>query len=612
MSRVILTFLFIVLIAPGAFAEGKITTDPNAPGAKLPVAVEEESGDKRLAQKVTYEAKKKMVVEILGDLAKMTGITFKAGANNVDWQVRDRRMNVFAKDVPLAQLTDSIARALHLTWSKSDKEDPPEYRLRESERTLLDAEAKLAQQEQERRKRLAEKRKRALETFEKAAAMSPAELEQLKQDNALLYFCTSSGMTGPICAFLKEVPGARDAVLNGQPLTVNGADLSHAGRQAVLGMLASGEEFEKRFDGSVSQSFEGDVGQMNIVVNDDLLRGLRSDSPEATLLLGGISLECDGDENGDGSFHGGVPIIDPESAVGKLLGKQMLRNEQEGCDLGDLVTQQATELATAIAEDERGYTSGEGQPERPPDPDLEKKVKLDRWGSELEDVLGIAFEASSFAIVSDSFGHPPRWSGVRAMVAGEIELNRVFDNIGLAYRCEWERHGPVIEFSHRDWFRLRAAMVSEAWLEDWRSKITKNKMDIDDLVRMAGLTREQVEMNLDNDEVLAVFHSQAVDGYEDILKFYGSLSPAQRAAVFSVPGLTLRELDSALWSAAEKLVRDNEPAVLEDSDTPVALQGVRLPGPPLEYVFVVPSENAEAYWEIAVPEYEPPSEEEGE
>ncbi|MDO8682834.1 MAG: hypothetical protein Q7N50_05065 [Armatimonadota bacterium] len=58
----------------------------------------------------------------------MSGVTRRAGASVQDWQVRDRKMNIFAKDLPLLSLMNSMARVMRFTWSKNAKVDPPIYR----------------------------------------------------------------------------------------------------------------------------------------------------------------------------------------------------------------------------------------------------------------------------------------------------------------------------------------------------------------------------------------------------------------------------------------------------------------------------------------------------
>ena len=103
--------IFAVLLTATTCQVGadKITVDPNQ-GAKEEAQLP--TTDARLQQKITYTARHKSLKVILADLSKTTGVTLKCGYNNNDWQVRDRKMNIFAKDQPLAALMNSIARVM--------------------------------------------------------------------------------------------------------------------------------------------------------------------------------------------------------------------------------------------------------------------------------------------------------------------------------------------------------------------------------------------------------------------------------------------------------------------------------------------------------------------
>jgi hypothetical protein len=135
--RIAMLFVFLMLVALIALADGKITVDPNGPGS--PVAESVSDTDARLAQKITYEAKRKTVQAILADLTKLTGVKLHAGYGNSDWQVRDRKMNIFAKDIPLSNLMNSIARVMKFRWSVNHEVDPCTYRLYMDRRTLAGA-----------------------------------------------------------------------------------------------------------------------------------------------------------------------------------------------------------------------------------------------------------------------------------------------------------------------------------------------------------------------------------------------------------------------------------------------------------------------------------------
>ncbi|MGC8863077.1 MAG: hypothetical protein ACP5R5_09930, partial [Armatimonadota bacterium] len=126
--RILISCLLAILIWPtGLLAEGKITIDPNVPGAREAEETATDT-DPRLDQKVTLEAKQKSVLTILAELSEKTGVTLKAGQNSKDWESQDTKMNIFVKDVPLRELMASMARVMKFRWSREAVEGNYSYR----------------------------------------------------------------------------------------------------------------------------------------------------------------------------------------------------------------------------------------------------------------------------------------------------------------------------------------------------------------------------------------------------------------------------------------------------------------------------------------------------
>jgi hypothetical protein len=193
MSKFIVAgFILLIMFLPASVgAYGKTTVDPNA---SRTITSEEilENGD--ITQKVTYEAKRQTVTTILADLSKMTGVTLKAGYNNEDWQVRDRRMNIFVKNIPLSNLMNSIARVMKFTWSKKENDaGVVSYRLYMDRDILLGADRQRYIEEERLKKLQAEGRQRLLTGLEEAAGMSEDKLEGLKTKSPYIYAMTKMG-----------------------------------------------------------------------------------------------------------------------------------------------------------------------------------------------------------------------------------------------------------------------------------------------------------------------------------------------------------------------------------------------------------------------------------
>ena len=167
-------------LAPG-WAE-KITIDPNSLDGRAALAkaqAKEDISDPRLARKVTYTAKRKCASEVLSDLSAMTGITLNAGYNEKDWQVRDRRMNVFAKDLPLADLMNSIARTMKFGWREDGEPGRESYRLYMDRAAVLRVEMKRKKEAEAVAKQLKEARQRLFDSLQQVADLPADEVAGL-------------------------------------------------------------------------------------------------------------------------------------------------------------------------------------------------------------------------------------------------------------------------------------------------------------------------------------------------------------------------------------------------------------------------------------------------
>ena len=121
--------LLLCLVVCNSFITGVVAESKTTGYAIIGLSEATASSDARLAQKVTYEARYVSVQRILEDLTALTGIRFYAGSNTYDWNVRSRKMNIFVKDVKVADLMNPIAHAMKFTWNCSASQGPPTYRL---------------------------------------------------------------------------------------------------------------------------------------------------------------------------------------------------------------------------------------------------------------------------------------------------------------------------------------------------------------------------------------------------------------------------------------------------------------------------------------------------
>ena len=551
LKRAILLLILIAICRP-ALALGKVIVDPNASAAAVQANTEIDDTDPRLAQKVTLTESRKLVSAILDDLTKTTGVVFKAGYNNNDWQVRDRKMCIFAKDVPLVQLMNSISHVMKFKWERKGEIGKWQYRLYMNRRTLLDADAQKLREDERLRAKAAAKRKAALDDYMNVDSLSSADLARLKDNDPLMYVFATTGIAGSMGQMFREVPPLSEAMAAGQPITMTGADMSEQGRAGLGRLMTSILNFAKTLkpgDHSIPDS--PDPAAVTVEFNRDLERSTGGMPQYIVLATMSISFGQSGRAN--------LPLMNPDSAIGHVLGNALIKCMDGQLNINDLEKQMQGDVQKAALSDMEAVKTDYGEPEiqHADDPALKSKVKLEPDGTRLADVQRALADASGFAVVSDSFGKMDDPGGFYSFVKDENELGAVLDKLTKRLFYNWDKKALVLEFRDREWFRKRSAQIPEATLEGWRQTFKKTgTLDLPDLAEIARLDQEQYNMNVSQDEVLSVPElNSVITMNRDMLRIYASLNDSQRAAVLSDIGLDLRDLFPEQHAAAESVIR---------------------------------------------------------
>lgn len=596
-----LSILVLILLTMPAFAVGKVTVDPNAAGAAREEPLQ--ATDTRLTRKVTLSAVERPVSFILDELTKSTGVVFKSGRNNGDWQVRDRKMHIFVKDVPLVDVMNSISRVMKFKWERSGESDW-QYRLYMDRRTLLNAEAQRTRAEEKAAAELAKKRANALAQYGKLGALTPAQTAQLKKDNPLMYIFAQSGLGDSLSSFCREVPAAAEALASGQRLDLTGDLLSPSARASLMRAMRAEIDLESRFNSRSPNTRtipdDLDPATVKITINERLEadRG----GPNAALLLGEVRFRYD-----KGTL--GAPVIDPEGGFAKLIGKILVEAEDEGRPVVEVVKDHMDDITSEMSRVAATETGGEALNEHPADPALEAKVKMEAGTSAIWRAEQELAEQSRLSVVSDSFPNLSDHWAPPFVKGGELKISEALDKIGDTYVYNWDKRGGIIELRDRNWFKKRAAQIPDAWLEAWRQELTKTgTLDIGSLAQMAQLTQDQVNANIMPDRMLGQCAS-VIQIDREMLRFYSTLSADQRAAMLTESGLDLAWLSDDQWTQADKLMHAKYAAGSRDSGSQLVISCNRYSkGTGLVYSFTIMADGTGvAHWSWTGPQYTAPS-----
>lgn len=558
--RKIVLFAIVVflLVCQCAWATGKITVDPNASDQSV---IQEWDSDARLAQKVTYEARHKSVKVILADLSDMTGVMFNAGYNKQDWQVRDRKMNIFAKDITLADLMSSIARTMKFKWSVNKDFTPWTYRIYMDRKTLAAANAELSKAEKDYDETIAKRRADFADMIENwDDDLSDDELASLRKDNPYLYWMHTHGAGAAVKGLFNDVPGLKENFLNQErdmyyPISA----LSDATKQQVLETakklyLVNGLRYAGKgepFPEDAEKAFN--TGRMWFdFVPDELGWG-----QERHRKYAGIGLYV-----GD-VFFGMEPYLgDPANPGTQLWAELELQVCEKNISIGEIWEQNETEFQNMFIEEskmrEKVFPT-EPQLEIADEPDLHKIIKVEpekkRWLG-LDDYQAAIAKASGFAVVSDSYKIT---DGYSIIGSNDMELQDALKTLCEGYRYNWDKHGSVIELRSKEWFRKRTTQIPDEWVEKWRANLKKlGYMPIDDYAQIAQLTSPQILENLGTDENFynADMFDSAYANQISLIRLYASLSDTQKSALYSTMGLSVMSFNANQWDLLRKACKN--------------------------------------------------------
>jgi hypothetical protein len=565
MRRATLAMLLTALVLASAFAQGKITVDPNAPGSRPAQDAAPVFKDSRLDQKITHRVKLRPIADLTNDLTKLTGVTFFAGRTKYDWRVREDCATVMATDLPLSSLVESIAHVMKFRWSRGGKAPNWTYRLVEDE--AVKAKIRRRLDEQSRRQR--EIREKFWDKIQSVGSMSADELAQLREDNPALYAFQKAGILGPFVEFIQQAPGVKDAWLSGQELRLASAWLPSDAQQSLLKVARASIQLDRQLFGKDEYHTEHFAAEMKSLDTDSsrLIVSVPASSPRYP--VSEMQVRVYGEHIGTGISLGCQPS-EPE----KLEQKAQLRALEESRPEYEVYQEMEPQINAAwkkYKSDRWASFTQEPILDHPDDdPALSEPLKEKVAPKTLTGLIESLSRVTGFAFVTDDYR-----GRTKLTVDKDTLLREALERVAKHRRTSnWNRSGQVIEFWDANWYDEREARVSKAWLEDLRRKLRETgTLDIDDLVPIAALTDGQIRRNFVNDEVLTCAAETACSR-RDYLKIYASLALSQRSMLLSGSGLAFTDLTPEQQQSVMKLILGANMPSLRSLD--LAALGIRI------------------------------------
>lgn len=556
----LLALAIIIFACAQCFAQ-KTAVDPNTVQTVKPD--NQDAIDTRLSQKVTYEAWHIPLKTILSELSEVTGVKLNAGYNKDDWQVRDRKMNIYVKDITLNELMNSIARTMKFIWSKNKDVNPPTYRLYADRQLLAKMQAEASRLANELKNEELKRRTGTLDALASVANLSDADLEALRNDNPYLYQCASTGFANAMTQVFEEAPDIKEAFINGNMTTSVSMSMFSQSTQLLVANAAR-------------KSWKLDnITQSRAPIGDNL----ESDISNGTLHLDWMaspSLYTQGKKlfyfgpigvSAAGDYHFLSDFRDPYSKTSKAWGEACLNAMDNNLPAGKNWSQIAPDYFPVEEEQTKEvepYLMYDPVMEHTDDPTLPKEVTLkpnedsskklyeNIQSSSYQTIARLIYEytlktiadSTKMNVVSDSY-NSALLSRMNWQDKGE--LTAILSRFAEGFKCNWENHGSILEFRRRDWFRMRASQLPDEWLKPWRDEIEKNGiLTLDTYTRIVALTEEQLEENIDVDPLL----NQVIGDPRTVKQlccFYVKLNDYQRRCIISGLGLDLQSLNPLQW-----------------------------------------------------------------
>lgn len=541
-------------------------------GSSLAQQSPPEAPDLRLEKKITLKMEKQRLPDVLAEVRKQTGVDIRVDKQKRFWAVRQRKVTLFVKDMPLKDFTAQLKLLLGYHITRLGKPGDYGYTVwqdingRKTEQDIINAQY---DRNQER------KRRAVYETVSdcaRALTMTPEEIERAKQTEPWVAELASDPNRRQYASLVCAIPPEQfDRLLRDDSLYIE-PDMLTADAKAVVDKIVSADKswpkgtFDNldKFNISVSVAATGhgsyslcigaypkEPGQFGRAVGGFEIASSDSEPKLRMLALakltsGGMTKDAAGQKISQAIVDGEHRDQTPEAVLTELLGKRQAKRPAN--DEADSELQKLIDLSLKKEPGQNEYLS----------------KTFEKLAS--ESGLNVMYEYFNKEEL------PRLWAGQKQEI--RVALKSICHDNGL----QWTKDGNTLRLRCKDWPWRRSWEIQDELVNKWRASIEKNNgLPFDDIADMsAKLTDEQIDHNfdanraelsmLDNPKLAKLF---ALAGaiyakhMRSMLAFYGSLDSDQKKKLWSKGGLPVEDVPAENWP---KL---NGAVTLWDNDIPV-------------------------------------------
>ncbi len=525
--------------------------------------------DPRLDKKITLEVSDTKLDDVAKSLTELSGITVTAGTGARDWKVREQRVTISAKDVPVGTVMDQLTKLHSFYLSREGKPGEWTYMIWQDKKSR-DLEAEMLNAENEAEAGRATKTRQAtLDLAKKAADMTPEEARKLRDKDPNLAYLggTKSGRAySQIFNSLSQTD--MDLMLRGRRISIPFSSLSPQLQKSAMDTTKIG--LAGLMDGRTK-----DLTPLQLVISPlrgDIASELVSMGVGGAIALmglppGGLDVGYFDPILGAGDPMSIYLLSKPDSKFGKAFAGAMFDIEQ------GVPKEQVMKALDSMFQDDQDMAEASAQESPtektpPTDPELTREVdlgKLTTGSGNPQDALSAnavavheIAKATGCTVMLEAFTKPAAVSTY--LKPGKQPFYKIL--IGLEKAgYEWKSEEKTLRIRPNDWAVRRSWCIAESTIAYWRERLEKQGcFTIEDMAAMfLGLTDDQIMRTLrrDPDVSYAIGISGDRGDHElSVLRLYATLSPSQKASLSTREGLWFSNLSDKQWDYIAPVLTD--------------------------------------------------------
>ena len=493
-----------------------------------------------LSQNVSINSSGATLKDVCEYLSMQTKLDIRAGRNESDWQVYDRRCVIHVEKVPLKDLMIAISNVFDLTWESGD--DGVIYLTASPEQ--LDKELKL-------REAFFSNQKNDFETNQTQAYDAIINQTSKNTYGVLLY---NSDYYRNLVDFFNAFPKINEALLSKKSVKFNYNSLNENQKRIIQALALSYIDFNSKINPKLREQLAifQNSDTLSVLVNPILGaedQDIENDSVFAKLLI-----------KGERNNNLEIVILNPLGIYSEIIGQAMTKLAKGESEESVLKKLEVEILQFKAQKIEERNTPCENLTGEVFDEKLNIYAITNRKSFEYKEFFSMIHDKTNLNIVSDYYfrdnfeiddvSYP--LSVIIQNACNEYEVNGIYRN-------------NILELQDKLYYVKVAGVVPTEWIDYWVVKGYENGgYSLEDLINMSKLNDVQIDMELRNNSDLNVvvdkefrFNTNEVQNKRYALRFLASLDEDQIKKIYESK-LSAYELDDLQWDMLQKALEEHD------------------------------------------------------